>query len=87
MALEYWKMARDPGARWMRCGAAIAVATWVVAASVAQGLLGADIARAARRVEQRIQERIERRVPPPSDPQPQRTHELEAIEPWELVSV
>jgi hypothetical protein len=79
-------MGRDPGARWMRRGATIAVATWVVAASAAQGLLGADIARAARRVEQRIEERIERR-PPPLDSQPQRTHELEAIEPWELVSV
>jgi hypothetical protein len=71
----------------MRFGATIAVATWLVAASVAQGVLGADIARAAQRVEQRIQERIERRVPPPPDSQPQRTHELEAIEPWELVSV
>ena len=71
----------------MRRGAAIAVATWVGAASVAQGVLGADLARGARRIELRIEEQIEHRGAQPPAEQPERSHELESFEPWELVSV
>ncbi len=71
----------------MRRAAPVAVVTWVVAASIAQGVLGADIARAARRIELRFQEEIERRdAPPPTEQQPERSHD-ESFEPWELVSV
>jgi hypothetical protein len=58
----------------------------VVAASVVQGLFGADIGRAGRRFEQRIEERLERQGAPPAE-QPRRSHEIESFEPWELVSV
>jgi hypothetical protein len=68
----------------MRRGAAMA--SWVVAASIAQGLVGGDIGRAARRIEERIEERLLRHGAPPEQ-QPERSHEVESIEPWELVSV
>jgi hypothetical protein len=78
-------MGRKPAERWMRRGAA--VASWVVAASLAQGLVGADIGTAAHRIEERIEERVLRHGAPPPVEQPQRSHEVESIEPWELVSV
>jgi hypothetical protein len=71
----------------MRRGATIAVATWVVAASVVQGLFGAEMDRAGRRFEQRIEERLERQGAPPAEQQPRRSHEVESFEPWELVGV
>jgi hypothetical protein len=59
----------------------------MVAASIAQGLVGGDIAGAARQFEERIEERLLRRGAPAPEQQPQRSHEVESIEPWELVSV
>jgi hypothetical protein len=70
----------------MRRGATIGVATWMVAASVVQGLFGTEIGRAGRIFEQRIEERLERQGAPPTE-QPRRSHEVESFEPWELVSV
>jgi hypothetical protein len=78
-------MGRKPAERWMRRGAA--VASWVVAASIAHGLVGADLGRAARDIEERIEEHLLRHGAPPPEQQPQRSHEVESIEPWELVSV
>jgi hypothetical protein len=63
------------------------VASWVVAASIAQALLEPDIERAARRLEQRLEQRLERHGAGPSEQQPERSHEVESIEPWELVGV
>jgi hypothetical protein len=77
-------MARKP-ARWLvRLG--VAVTSWMVALTVAQALLGGDLARAAEEVEERIELQL-RGVQPSPDPQPARSHEEESIEPWELVSV
>jgi hypothetical protein len=59
----------------------------MVAASLVQGLFGAEIGRAGRRFEQRIEERLERQGAPPTEQQPRRSHEVESFEPWELVSV
>jgi hypothetical protein len=64
----------------------VAATSWMVALTVAQALLGSDLARAAEEVEERIELQL-RGVPPAPDPPPQRSHEEESIEPWELVSV
>jgi hypothetical protein len=63
------------------------VASWVVAASVAQAVLDPDIERAVRRLEQRLEQQLDRHGAVPADQQPERSHELESIEPWELVGV
>ncbi|HEY8040631.1 MAG TPA: hypothetical protein VIF15_12585 [Polyangiaceae bacterium] len=78
-------MARKPGPRWRRTG--VAVASWVVSVSVAQALAGADIGRAVQRVEEQIEMQLRGPGAPAQEPQPQRSHEDESIEPWELVSV
>ena len=63
---------------------AATLAMWTAAASLSQGLFGADFGRAGRALEQQL----ERKTSPPSlDPQPQRSHESESYEPWELVKV
>jgi len=77
-------MARKP-ARWLvRLG--VAVTSWAAAVTVAQAVLGADLARAAEEVEERIELQL-RGLRAPAEPQPQRSHEGESLEPWELVSV
>jgi hypothetical protein len=78
-------MRRKTAERWMRRGAA--VASWVVAASITQGLVGPDFGRAARPIEERIEERLLRHGAPPPEQQPEHSHEVESIEPWELVGV
>lgn len=69
----------------MRLG--VAVASWVVAALLAEQALGADIGRAGQRLEQRIEMQLKGgAIPPPSPQQRERSHE-ESIAPWELVNV
>jgi hypothetical protein len=64
----------------------VAVASWGAAVTVAQTQLGADIGRAAHDADQRIELQLRGlRAPPP--PQPERSHEDECIESWELGSV
>jgi hypothetical protein len=71
----------------MRRGAALGVAAWIVAASIVEGVVGQDVGSAARRIQQGIEERLERHgAPPPAEERPS-THEVESIEPWELVGV
>jgi hypothetical protein len=78
-------MARKPALRSMRLG--VAVASWVVAAWLAEGALGADIGRAGHKLEERIEMQLKGGAGPPQfAPPPARSHE-EAIEPWELVGV
>jgi len=64
----------------------VAVTSWMAAITVAQTVLGPDLARAAEEVEQRIELRLRGLRAPPA-PQPERSHEDESFEPWELVSV
>jgi hypothetical protein len=83
-------MARNSALRrrlWRLGRVGVTLGSWVAAASLAQSLFGPQIARRAERLEQRIEQQIERRSSPPPDPQPQRSHEEESFEPWELVSV
>lgn len=93
-------MGRKPGsgrARWGRgptartwVTAAGALASWLAAASLAQGLWGADIERAVRQEGDRIEHFLERGTCPAQGPDqqaPARSHGDESFEPWELVSV
>jgi hypothetical protein len=64
----------------------VAVTSWAAAVTVAQTVLGADLARAAEEVEERIELQL-RGLRTPAEPQPERSHEDESFEPWELVSV
>jgi hypothetical protein len=82
--LDSIRMARKPAPWLVRLG--VAVASWAVAVSVAQVLLGADIGRAAQQLEERIELQL-RGLHIPADPPPERSHEDESLEPWELVSV
>jgi len=78
-------MARKPGPRLRRLG--VAVASWVIAAWLAEGVVGPDIGRAGRKLEERIEMQLKgggAPLPPPK--QPERSHE-DSIEPWELVRV
>ncbi|MGA7122720.1 MAG: hypothetical protein WBY94_21650 [Polyangiaceae bacterium] len=80
-------MARKPGPRWRRLG--VAVVSWVAAAWLAEGIVGTDIGRAGRKLEERIELQLQLKggsapLPPPR--QPERSHE-DSIEPWELVRV
>jgi hypothetical protein len=77
-------MARKPTSGWMRLG--FAVASWVLAAWLAEDALGPDIGRAGRRFEERIELQLKGGPLPSPPPQPERSHE-DSIEPWELVSV
>ena len=77
-------MARKPAPWLVRLGDA--VTSWAAAVTVAQAVLGPDLARAAEEVEERIELRL-RGLRAPLDPQPERSHEDESLEPWELVSV
>jgi len=64
-----------------------AAASWVVAAWLAEGAVGADIGGAGRKLEERIEMQLKGGgTPPPSPKQPERSHE-DSIEPWELVRV
>jgi hypothetical protein len=64
---------------------AVAVAAWFGAVSVAQIFVGPELDHAARSIEHRIEEKL--RAPANRERQPERSHEEEAIEPWELVGV
>jgi hypothetical protein len=77
-------MARKPGPWLVLLG--VAVASWAAAVSISQAVLGPEIGRAARHVEERIELQL-RGLRAPPDPLPERTHDEESIEPWELVSV
>ena len=77
-------MARKP-ARWLvRLG--VAVTSWAAVVTVAQTVLGPDLTHAADEVEQRIELKL-RGLQTQPNPQPERSHEDESYEPWELVSV
>jgi hypothetical protein len=65
---------------------ALAVASWGAALGLAQATLGGDLGRAVHELEQRIELRV-RGVTAPAEPPPERSHEEESFEPWELVSV
>jgi hypothetical protein len=70
------------------CRLGIAAASWGAALVVAQAVLGADIARAARELERRIELRIEGAPQAPPPVVPEHSHEGdESYEPWELVGV
>ena len=62
------------------------MASWIAAVSVAQAVGGADIARKVHELEERIELHLKGLQTPP-EPQPQRSHEDESFESWELVSV
>jgi len=65
----------------------VVVACWVGAASLAQGLLGSDLGRGARELEERIEMRLRgQRAPAEAQPQDSSPRD-EAFEPWELVRV
>jgi hypothetical protein len=64
----------------------LAVAAWGAALGLAQATLGGDLGRAVHELEQRIELRV-RGAPPAPEPLPERSHEEDPIEPWELVSV
>jgi hypothetical protein len=68
----------------MRFG--VAVASWVAAVSVAQAVAGGDIGPNVRELEQRIEQHL-KGPHSPAEPQPQRSHEDESFESWELVDV
>ncbi len=69
----------------MRLG--LAVASWVMAAVLAEQALGADIGRAGHRLEERIEMQLRGgAIPPPFPQQRERSHE-DSIAPWELVNV
>ena len=72
-------------ARLLRLG--LAVASWAVAFSIVQGLLQPDIGRALRPIEERIELQLQRLPLVPPTPQPERSHEEEPIDSWELVGV
>jgi hypothetical protein len=77
-------MARKPAPWLVPLG--VAVASWAAAVSVAQTVLGPEIEQAAHQVEERIELQL-RGLRTPADPLPERSHEEESIEPWELVCV
>jgi hypothetical protein len=83
-------MARNHAFYW-RLG--FAIASWGAVVGSAQLVAGADIGRAARELEQRIEHRV-RGIAAPADvppgggtKSPERSHEDESLQPWELVSV
>jgi hypothetical protein len=65
----------------------MALASWMLAATVVEIAVGAEFAQSARQVEERLEMRI-LGSPAPAAPaaSPEQTHD-ESIEPWELVSV
>jgi hypothetical protein len=66
----------------------LAVAFWGAALGSSQALLGGDVGRAVRELEQRIEMRVRGAgAPAPPQSQPPRSHEQDSVEPWELVSV
>lgn len=65
----------------------VVVAGWVGAASLAQGLLGADVGRGARELEERIQMRLRGQAAPIEPQAPDRAPQDDALEPWETVRV
>jgi hypothetical protein len=69
---------------WLRLG--VAMASWALALAVAQEVLGADVGRSARELEQRIELRFKAPEAAP-DRAPARSHDEESLEPWELVGV
>jgi hypothetical protein len=83
-------MARNSASRsrWLRLGVAgLSFGSWMAAASLAQALFGTEIGGVLQRLEERIEQQLEHRGCPAQDAQPERSHEEESIEPWELVSV
>ena len=78
-------MARKPAPGWRRFG--VAAASWVMAAWLAEGVVGTDIGRAGRKLEERIEMQLKGgRAPQELPKPPERSHE-DSIEPWELVCV
>jgi hypothetical protein len=77
-------MARKPAWAWTRSG--LAVAAWAVAIGLTQVTAGADIGRKTRELEEQLELRLKGTMPP-AEAQPQRSHEDESFESWELVDV
>jgi hypothetical protein len=66
----------------------VSVASWAAAVAVIQVVVGVEIGGATRRLEERIELQLKSRgTVSPDSRQPERTHEEEPIEPWELVGV
>jgi hypothetical protein len=83
--LDLFSMARKPARGLML--SVVVVACWLGAASLAQGLLGADVGRGARELEERIEMRLRGQRAPVEPQPPDRTLQDESFEPWELVRV
>jgi hypothetical protein len=82
-------MGRDY-AFWWRLG--VAVALWGAVVGSVQAVAGAEIGRAARELEERIEQRVRGIAAPDPQPgeggkSPERSHDDESLQPWELVSV
>jgi hypothetical protein len=74
---------------WWRLG--LAVALWSAVIGGVQAVVGAEIGRAARELEEKIEQRV-RGIAAPDPPgeggkSPERSHDDESLQPWELVSV
>jgi hypothetical protein len=78
-------MARKCGPRPRRL--ALALISWIAAASVAHALLGAEIDAAARPSEERIELQLRRGTRSGPGAEPTRPQEDDRLEPWELVGV
>ena len=65
----------------------VVVTCWVGAASLAQGLLGADLGRGARELEERIEMRLRGQRAPTEPQPPDRAPQDDSLEPWEMVRV
>ncbi len=67
--------------------ASVAIAAWLLAASMVHAGMGDDVGRLVRPFEEFLELRVrERSAPPPEPQQHEHTHD-DSIEPWELVSV
>ncbi|HEY8088918.1 MAG TPA: hypothetical protein VIF09_13760 [Polyangiaceae bacterium] len=77
-------MARNSALVWVRIG--VVLASWAAAVSVVQSVGAEGIEGPRRELEERIEHQL-RGVTAPPQAQPERSHEDESLEPWELVSV
>jgi len=66
---------------------AVAVLGWVLAATGVQGLLRPELGASVRRLHESIEQHLESAPAAPVTPAPTRSHDADAIEPWELVEV
>ncbi len=69
---------------WARFAAGLAV--WLAVAALAQGL-DDDFRPSVPSLEEQLEEQLERKNDPQPQMQPERSHEDDALPPWELVDV